>query len=98
MELTEQGLTQREVADKLGVSIRTVGRDVKKLGKYCTYLLNKSHNELLKLWSRKIAEYSMDTRFILLTQLMLARDNPRRQNKLFWVVMAGNWKPSRGRW
>ena len=92
LQLTEQGCTQAQIAEQLGVSSKTVYRDLKRLRPYVTRLCNKCHDKILELWSQRLSQYTIIQRFEILGDLMLVRGNARLENKIFSSVLAGTYK------
>lgn len=96
LALTEQGLTQSEIALRLGVSAKTVFRDLKRLRPYTTRLINQQQNEMREFWSEVFAKYSFMERCDLLGELMLSRGNNRASGRIIRAVLSGKWRPKRG--
>jgi IS30 family transposase len=93
LELTEEGYTQTQIASQLGVSRKTVYRDLKRLRPYITRLINQHENAIQALWREKLAQYSTEQRFEILGDLMVARGNTRAMNRIFFAILSGEYKP-----
>lgn len=84
-----------EIAVKLGVSRKTVYRDMQKLKGYLTFLQSKRAEKIQKIVSEKFDQYPIMTRFSFIGESMAAQDNPKKARRLFWKMLSGKYRPSR---
>ena len=97
LQLTEKGYTQQQIALELGVSAKTVQRDLWKLRRYISKLAFDAKMKTDKLISDRLEQYPMMVRFELLTDLMCAKGDRRLERSLMREALSGQYKPKRRR-
>jgi len=86
--LSSEGLTYKQIAEKLGVSEKTIQRDIKKLRPYYIGQINKAYQIMQEEQIRKFESHlnglSLTQRFRVLTDLVcehIAREKEREYNR-----------------
>ena len=87
-KLSSEGLTYKQIAEKLGVSEKTIQRDIKKLRPYYIGQINKAYQIMQEEQIRKFESHlnglSLTQRFRVLTDLVcehIAREKEREYNR-----------------
>ena len=97
MELHDKGYTQQQIADELGVSRKTVQRDLKKLARYLKSLTNRRNRELdEKLrasFKATLNRLPIVKQYELVSGLMaLGFEDKRKMNNAVWALIRGDIK------
>jgi DNA-binding CsgD family transcriptional regulator len=91
-QLYSQGYTQKQIAEQIGVSPKTVYRDLKKLHSWFKRLEQKSKKEFFNYLTQKLHTYPQNIQFLFVTDMMLAEDNPKLQDKLISAMLKGKFE------
>ena len=91
-QLYSRGYTQKQIAEQLQVSPKTVYRDLKKLGPWFKRLEEKSKQEFFDYLTQKLHTYPQNIQFLFVTDMMLAEDNPKLQDKLLSAMLKGKYE------
>jgi len=91
-QLYSQGLTQQAIAQELGVSPKTVYRDLKKLFPWFKRLEEKSKQDFFNYLTAKLHAYPLNIQFLFVTDMMLAEGNPKLQDKLLSEMLKGKYE------
>lgn len=87
-QLSSEGYTYKQIAEKLGVREKTVQRDMKKVRRYHIGQLNKSwrimQEEQMAAWEKKLEGLSLSQQFKVTTRLLgefMDRQREREYNR-----------------
>jgi IS30 family transposase len=97
-ELYEQGFTQAQIAEQLGISAKTVHRDLKKLKPYLTRLEFEERQKFYDELTKKLRLYPIEVQFDFLTESIIAEKKPFKQLKLLGAMVRGEHKPKSWRY
>jgi len=90
-QLYSRGYTQKQIAERISVSPKTVYRDLKKLGPWFKRLEQKSKKEFFDYLTQKLHTYPQTIQFLFVTDMMLAEGNPKLQDKLLSAMLKGKY-------
>jgi len=88
IKLYNQGLTQAQIAEKLGVSVKTVSRDWRKLHGYIERLKWAQQKKITALLDESLNQVPKVMRFQLLGALLTADE--RTKTHAFKALLAGD--------
>jgi transcriptional antiterminator len=91
-QLYSRGYTQKQIAEQIGVSPKTVYRDLKKLHSWFKRLEQKSKKEFFDYLTQKLHTYPQTIQFLFVTDMMLAEGNPKLQDKLLSAMLRGKYE------
>jgi len=91
-QLYSKGYTQKQIAEQIGTSPKTVYRDLKKLHSWFKRLEEKSKKEFFDYLTQKLHSYPQNMRFLFVTDMMLAEGNPKLQDKLLSAMLKGKYE------
>jgi len=91
-QLYSQGYTQKQIAEQIGVSPKTVYRDLKKLHSWFKRLEEKSKQDFFNYLTEKLHAYPLNIQFLVVTDMMLAEGNPKLQDKLLSAMLKGKYE------
>ena len=94
--MTEEDYTQSQVARQLGVSEKTVYRDLKKLKRYVSSLEYKRQQTMQDALRQKLNSYPPEARYAILTDLMISRGGSN-ETRVFQSFLKGKLKVSKKR-
>jgi DNA-binding CsgD family transcriptional regulator len=91
-QLYSKGYTQKQIAEQIGVSPKTVYRDLKKLHSWFKRLEEKSKQDFFNYLTEKLHAYPLNIQFLFVTDMMLAEGNPKLQDKLLSAMLKGKYE------
>jgi transcriptional regulator with XRE-family HTH domain len=99
LELAEDGLTQRQIAERVGVSGKTVARDLQKLTRYRSHLAYERGKIFTKLLSEKLDALPRALQYLWVAEAFGANlEGDRvRENQLIDQLLEGNYQPKGNR-
>lgn len=80
IELVKQGFKIRDIAQRLGISRRTVSRDIKKVEPYHMSIIRKEGDDLIRQVSEAVRSKSTSEQIKIIGALMNAK--PRKQMEI----------------